>query len=127
VFQSDQARQLAKRLQALKARTNRSYEALARRVGVSSSTLHRYCHGETVPSSYEVIARFGMACGASEQEAAELLRYWALTMNTGQVMAPSPVAESQAGSRWRWLWLPAALLGVGLAGGTAIRRRRAKL
>lgn len=110
--QTDQAGELARRLRVLKVRTNRSYEALSRRIGVSSSTLHRYCSGEVVPPSYEVIARFGKACGASRQEAEELLRYWALAVNRPQ--RPFWRPESR--------WLAAALVVAGALGGLAWRR-----
>jgi transcriptional regulator with XRE-family HTH domain len=74
----NQVTQFAMRLHAMKLRTGRSYEALAQRVGVSSSTLHRYCRGTVLPPSYAVIARFSQVCGASNEEAAELLRQWIL-------------------------------------------------
>lgn len=74
----DSAKQFATRLHAVKLRSNRSYETLARRIGTSSSSLHRYCRGVTIPSTYDVVARFVRACGATEEEAADLLRSWAL-------------------------------------------------
>ncbi len=119
MFQSEHTTQLAKRLQIMKTRTNRSYEALARRVGVSSSTLHRYCRGETVPPSFDVIARFGQACGANSQETTELLRCWALAVNG----APATDANRRSGRRF---WWSVVLLGAGLAGGAAVRRRRTR-
>jgi hypothetical protein len=79
----DPVMRFATRLHAMKLRSNRSYEALARRVGTSSSSLHRYCRGVTVPSDYDVIARFGRACGATDEEAADLLHCWVLA--TGPV------------------------------------------
>jgi transcriptional regulator with XRE-family HTH domain len=112
--------QLAKRLQALKARTNRSYEALARRVGVSSSTLHRYCRGESIPADFGVLARFGTVCGATQQEATELLEYWALTMK------PDAGADrNQYPAATRRLWLPAVIVAAaGVLTGTVFRRYR---
>lgn len=113
MFQTNQAGELARRLQVLKVRTNRSYEALSRRVGVSSSTLHRYCSGEVVPPSYEVIVRFGKACGATREEAEELLRHWTLAVNHPQ----RPVRRSEEP-----MWLAAALVVAGAVGGLAWRR-----
>lgn len=84
MFRADRPARLAEQMHALKVRTNRSYEALANRVGVSRSTLHRYCRGETVPPDYEVIARFGRVCGASKEEIEELLRSWVRTVDAGR-------------------------------------------
>jgi transcriptional regulator with XRE-family HTH domain len=81
VARIEQGTPLARRMHALKVRTNRSYAALANRIGVSGSTLHRYCRGETVPPHIEVVARFAAVCGASGDESEELLRCWVLTMH----------------------------------------------
>jgi len=83
VVRTQQATPLAQRMHALKVRTNRSYEALANRIGVSGSTLHRYCRGETVPPRFELIARFAAVCGADQDESEELLRCWVLTTHPG--------------------------------------------
>lgn len=40
-------------LRRLKDRTDRSYASLARRVGMNTSTLHRYCAGEVVPQDFD--------------------------------------------------------------------------
>lgn len=120
--ESEQARQLARRLQSLKSRTNRSYEALARRVGVSSSTLHRYCRGEVVPPSYDLVARFSSVCGASREEAEELLRYWLLAVDGNR----RPVTGWRpAGVRRSWLVLVVA--AVGALGGVLWGRARGHL
>ena len=105
--ESMQARQLARRLQSLKTRTNRSYEALARRVGVSSSTLHRYCRGEVVPPSYDLVARFGAVCGASREEAEDLLRHWLLAVDGNR----RPVTGWRPAGVRR-LWLVAVVVGA---------------
>ncbi|WP_218952377.1 helix-turn-helix domain-containing protein [Amycolatopsis anabasis] len=74
---------LAEQMHSLKSRTNRSYASLARRIGVSSSSLHRYCRGESVPDSFEVLRRFGRLCGASPEEFSELTRSWARASGSG--------------------------------------------
>lgn len=104
MFQSEDATRLACLLQVLKDRTDRSYEALSRRVGVSRSALHRYCRGEVVPA-LEVVVRFGKVCGASPVEAEELLRYWALAVDRG----PRPR------TRRRWV-VPVAVVVAAICG-----------
>jgi hypothetical protein len=68
---------LAALLQELKDRTPFSYGALAKRLGVSPSTLHRYCRGTTVPADYAPIERFARLCKATPAELTELHRRWA--------------------------------------------------
>ncbi|GAB3440091.1 helix-turn-helix domain-containing protein [Actinophytocola sediminis] len=123
MFQSEQAGQLAERLRALKVRTNRSYEVLARRVGVSSSTLHRYCSGEVVPPNCAVLVRFCKVCGATREEAEELLAYWALAVNGNDQPPPTPQPD-EADVRRRWL-IPVAVL-AGVAGGALWRHGRSR-
>ncbi|OSC56417.1 hypothetical protein B5180_39205, partial [Streptomyces sp. BF-3] len=48
---------LAERLSALRERSGRTYASLARRIGVSGSTLHRYCTGQTVPAEFAPVER----------------------------------------------------------------------
>lgn len=69
---------LAAFLRTLKSRMDRSYEALAKRTGVSSSALHRYCAGTSVPADYGVVRHFAVECGATQQELRELHRLWTL-------------------------------------------------
>lgn len=68
---------LAALLQELKDRTPLSYSALAKRLGVGPSTLHRYCRGTTVPADYAPIERFARLCKATPAELTELHRRWA--------------------------------------------------
>jgi transcriptional regulator with XRE-family HTH domain len=68
---------LAALLQELKDRTPLSYSALAKRLGVGPSTLHRYCRGTTVPADYAPVERFARLCKASPAELTELHRRWA--------------------------------------------------
>jgi transcriptional regulator with XRE-family HTH domain len=117
VFQTDQARELARRLEVLKVRTNRSYETLSRRVGVSSSTLHRYCRGDVVPPTYDVVVRFCKVCGATREEAEDLLRCWSLA--TDRDRRPAPPWQRPVDGRW----LAAALAVAGAVGGLVWRRR----
>ncbi|MET8099125.1 helix-turn-helix domain-containing protein [Streptomyces sp. NPDC005236] len=70
----------AELLARLKARTDRSYAGLARRLDMNASTLHRYCAGETVPLDFAVVERFAALCGASPRERVELHRLWILAV-----------------------------------------------
>nr|WP_203731829.1 helix-turn-helix transcriptional regulator [Streptomyces sp. SID12501] len=63
-------------LTRLKGRTDRSYGSLARRLGMNTSTLHRYCSGDTVPLDFAPVERFAALCGASPEERVELHRRW---------------------------------------------------
>ncbi|MFF8830819.1 helix-turn-helix domain-containing protein [Streptomyces sp. NPDC015131] len=63
-------------LRALKERTDRSYGSLARRLGMNTSTLHRYCAGEAVPLDFAPVERFAALCGASPEQRLELHRHW---------------------------------------------------
>ncbi|MEV6190854.1 helix-turn-helix domain-containing protein [Streptomyces sp. NPDC051920] len=76
----DDVTRFAELLARLKARTDRSYAALARRLDMNASTLHRYCAGEAVPLDFGVVERFAALCGASPQERVELHRLWILAV-----------------------------------------------
>ncbi|MGH4031512.1 helix-turn-helix domain-containing protein [Actinomycetota bacterium Odt1-20B] len=69
--------ELAVLLQALKERCGRSYTALARRTGLSRSSVHRYCLGLTVPGSFGTVEAVARACGADQRELDRLYRAWA--------------------------------------------------
>ncbi|NYI06368.1 helix-turn-helix domain-containing protein [Allostreptomyces psammosilenae] len=73
-----ETRRLAELLTGLKNRSGRSYESLARRVGTSSSALHRYCNGDAVPGDFGTVERFARACGAGREELLEVHRQWIL-------------------------------------------------
>ncbi|WP_030766587.1 transcriptional regulator [Streptomyces sp. NRRL F-2664] len=73
-----EAEEFARLMRDLKERGGLSYGVLARRLHTSSSTLHRYCHGEAVPVEFAVVDRFARACGASAAEAVDLHRAWLL-------------------------------------------------
>ncbi|MFI8828418.1 helix-turn-helix domain-containing protein [Streptomyces sp. NPDC053431] len=72
----DGANGLAGLLRALKDRSGLSYGALAKRLHVSTSTLHRYCNGDAVPAEFAPVERLGRMCGASREELVELHRAW---------------------------------------------------
>ncbi|GAA0655738.1 hypothetical protein GCM10009535_38310 [Streptomyces thermocarboxydovorans] len=72
----DEVAGFAALLRELKERTDRSYGSLARRLGMNTSTLHRYCSGEAVPVDFAPIERFAALCGASAEERLELHRRW---------------------------------------------------
>ncbi|MFE8950185.1 helix-turn-helix domain-containing protein [Streptomyces sp. NPDC007856] len=75
---ADESRELGELLLALKERSGRSYGALGKRLHVSTSTLHRYCNGTTVPNEYAPLERFARVCGATPDELVELHRRWIL-------------------------------------------------
>ncbi|MFF8093059.1 helix-turn-helix domain-containing protein [Streptomyces sp. NPDC016675] len=76
----DAVAEFAALLRALKERTDRSYGSLARRLGMNTSTLHRYCAGDAVPLDFAPVERFAALCGASSQQRLELHRRWLLAV-----------------------------------------------
>ncbi|WP_229858812.1 helix-turn-helix domain-containing protein [Streptomyces anandii] len=84
VSTEDGVEQFAALLRRLKDRTDRSYGSLARRLGMNTSTLHRYCAGETVPQDYAPVERLAAFCGATPQERLDLHRLWLLAMTARQ-------------------------------------------
>ncbi|MGI5338898.1 helix-turn-helix domain-containing protein [Streptomyces sp. CA-181903] len=68
--------EFAARLRELKGRSGQSYGVLAKRLHMSTSTLHRYCHGVAVPTEYAPVERFARLCGAAPDELVELHRRW---------------------------------------------------
>ncbi|MFF7472657.1 helix-turn-helix domain-containing protein [Streptomyces sp. NPDC008092] len=65
-------------LRELKDRSGLSYGALAKRLHMSTSTLHRYCNGTAVPVEYAPVERLARVCRATPQELVELHRRWIL-------------------------------------------------
>ncbi|MFJ1752914.1 helix-turn-helix domain-containing protein [Kitasatospora sp. NPDC088134] len=89
--------EFAAMLRELKERSGRSYGALATRLHLSTSTLHRYCNGAAVPTEYAPVERLGRACGASGEELVELHRRWLLAdAARRRETAPEPAAEPAA-------------------------------
>ncbi|MEU8761103.1 helix-turn-helix transcriptional regulator [Streptomyces sp. NPDC048659] len=68
----------AELMRALKERSGLSYGALAKRLHVSTSTLHRYCNGDAVPTDFAPVERLGRLCGAGREELVALHRAWIL-------------------------------------------------
>ncbi|MEU0218535.1 helix-turn-helix transcriptional regulator [Streptomyces sp. NPDC006265] len=62
----------------LKERSGLSYGVLAKRLHMSTSTLHRYCNGDAVPTDYAPVERLARLCKASSAELVELHRRWVL-------------------------------------------------
>ncbi|CAO0829398.1 Helix-turn-helix domain-containing protein OS=Streptomyces microflavus OX=1919 GN=HUT09_32660 PE=4 SV=1 [Streptomyces microflavus] len=67
---------LAERLRELREGSGRTYASLARRIGVSGSTLHRYCTGQTVPAEFAPVERLARLCGRPGEEREALHRLW---------------------------------------------------
>ena len=94
--QTAESDEFAACLRALKKRANLSYETLAQKTGISSSSLHRYCSGSYVPQDYGSAHRFAAACGASPEELRRLHRLWALAdASRGSVQTPEAEPEPE--------------------------------
>ncbi|GAA3088261.1 helix-turn-helix domain-containing protein [Streptomyces rectiviolaceus] len=90
---------LAELLRELKERSGLSYGALAKRLHVSTSTLHRYVSGAAVPTEFAPLERLARVCGASREEMVEVHRRWILadaTRGDRKEAEPAPVAASDA-------------------------------
>ncbi|MFF5030413.1 helix-turn-helix domain-containing protein [Streptomyces collinus] len=84
VSTEDDVEQFAALLRRLKDRTDRSYGSLARRLGMNTSTLHRYCAGQAVPQDYVPVERLAAFCGATPEERLDLHRLWLLAVMARQ-------------------------------------------
>ncbi|GAA2763855.1 helix-turn-helix transcriptional regulator [Streptomyces paradoxus] len=93
------AADFAAQLGELKERSGLSYGVLAKRLHMSTSTLHRYCNGDAVPTDYAPVERFARLCKASPGELVELHRRWVLA-DAGRVRKGSggTGGEGTAGS-----------------------------
>ncbi|WP_405656483.1 helix-turn-helix domain-containing protein [Streptomyces sp. RK9] len=69
---------LAELLREFKERSGLSYGVLAKRLQMSTSTLHRYCNGDAVPTDFGPVERFARLCGATPEELVEVHRRWIL-------------------------------------------------
>ncbi|WP_432263998.1 helix-turn-helix domain-containing protein, partial [Streptomyces griseoflavus] len=85
--------EFARLLRELKERTDRSYGSLARRLNMNTSTLHRYCAGDTVPVEFAPVERFAVLCGASRAERLDLHHRWLRAMETRQRPHTPPPGE----------------------------------
>ncbi|WP_335974472.1 helix-turn-helix domain-containing protein [Streptomyces sp. CA2R106] len=74
----------------LKNRSGLSYGALAKRLHMSTSTLHRYCNGTAIPTEYAPVERLARACRATPQELVELHRRWVLADAIRRAKAAQP-------------------------------------
>ncbi|MFJ8863328.1 helix-turn-helix domain-containing protein [Streptomyces sp. NPDC102451] len=70
--------EFAAQLRELKGRSGLSYGALAQKLHMSTSTVHRYCNGDAVPHEYAPVERFARVCRASADELVALHRKWIL-------------------------------------------------
>ncbi|MFF2117212.1 helix-turn-helix domain-containing protein [Kitasatospora sp. NPDC058184] len=97
---SPAADDLAALLGELKERSGLSYGTLAKRLHLSTSTLHRYCIGAVVPPEFAPLDRLARLCRATPQELMELHRRWILAdgarrARPGQEAgAPVPAADA---------------------------------
>ncbi|MGW4024475.1 helix-turn-helix domain-containing protein [Streptomyces sp. NPDC005009] len=82
VSAQDDVAEFAALLRELKERTDRSYGSLARRLGMNTSTLHRYCAGDAVPVDFAPVERFAALCGASRAERLDLHHRWLRAVET---------------------------------------------
>ncbi|MDO0937596.1 helix-turn-helix transcriptional regulator [Streptomyces sp. DG2A-72] len=98
VPEEDDVARFAALLRQLKDRTDRSYGALARRLHMNTSTLHRYCAGEAVPVDFAPVERFAALCGASAEERLELHRLWLAAVAARQRPAGKPETTQAAAS-----------------------------
>ncbi|MGC4983344.1 helix-turn-helix domain-containing protein [Streptomyces sp. DT193] len=89
----DDVEEFAAMLRQLKARSDRSYAALARHLNMNASTLHRYCAGEAVPQGFAPMERFAALCGAAPAQRVELHRLWVLAVAARQRSRTTPGAE----------------------------------
>ncbi|MFJ6738449.1 helix-turn-helix domain-containing protein [Streptomyces sp. NPDC091279] len=92
----DDVEEFAALLRLLKARTDRSYGSLARRLSMNTSTLHRYCAGEAVPTEFAPVERLAAFCEATPEERHELHRRWLLAVAARQRPKPTEAAEAGA-------------------------------
>ncbi|MFJ6389396.1 helix-turn-helix domain-containing protein [Streptomyces sp. NPDC091972] len=87
----------ARRLRELKDRSGLSYGTLAKRLHMSTSTLHRYCNGTAVPVEYAPVERLARVCRATPQELVELHRHWILADAERGRRPDQPAAKTPAG------------------------------
>ncbi|MET9451614.1 helix-turn-helix domain-containing protein [Streptomyces cinerochromogenes] len=86
----------AELLRELKNRSGHSYGTLAKRLHMSTSTLHRYCNGDAVPADYAPVERLARLCRATPEELVELHRRWVLADAGRGRKEPRAVPEPQA-------------------------------
>ncbi|MFE6030159.1 helix-turn-helix domain-containing protein [Streptomyces niveus] len=122
-----EAKAFAELLTELKDRSGQSYGALAAKLHVSTSTLHRYCNGDAVPAEFSVAERFGRLCGAKGEEFVELHRRWILADEARRRSRSAPAAPVEVPSEEAAPDAPEAEPAVVAEPGTATSRRRKRL
>ncbi|MEU0344834.1 helix-turn-helix transcriptional regulator [Streptomyces bobili] len=90
------AAQFAELLRDLKDRSGLSYGTLAKRLHMSTSTLHRYCNGDAVPTDYAPVERLARLCKASPEQLVELHRRWVLADAGRGKKGSGPAAAEEA-------------------------------
>ncbi|MFD8693039.1 helix-turn-helix domain-containing protein [Streptomyces sp. NPDC059651] len=95
-------------LRGLKQRSGLSYGALAQKLHMSTSTIHRYCNGDAVPHDYAPVERFARVCRARSDELVALHRQWILAdeakrrgarkTESAEAVEPVTVASERAAS-----------------------------
>ncbi|MHA7959501.1 helix-turn-helix domain-containing protein [Streptomyces sp. L500] len=106
---AEETEEFAELLRELKARSGQSYAGLAKRLHMSTSTVHRYCNGDAVPAEYAPVERFARVCGAKPEELVELHRHWIL----------ADAARRRKAATSRAVAAPAATEGAAEAAATA--------
>ncbi|WP_443049433.1 helix-turn-helix domain-containing protein [Streptomyces sp. NBC_00178] len=86
----------AAELGRLKERSGLSYGALARKLHMSTSTVHRYCNGDAVPADYAPVERLARVCRANPGELVALHRRWILADEAKRRAARRPEAARSA-------------------------------
>ncbi|MFE5485146.1 helix-turn-helix domain-containing protein [Streptomyces sp. NPDC056527] len=87
----------AELVRELKERSGLSYGALAKKLHVSTSTLHRYCNGDAVPAEFAPVERLARLCGASRDEMIALHRHWILADEARRRGKNGPTASEPQG------------------------------
>ncbi|MFE6049206.1 helix-turn-helix domain-containing protein [Kitasatospora sp. NPDC056446] len=94
-----EAEEVARLLQELKSRSGLSYGALAKKLHVSTSALHRYCNGDVMPVEFAPLERLARLCRATPEERTELYRLWGIAhaaRANRQAPAPATAPETAA-------------------------------
>ncbi|MFJ6899928.1 helix-turn-helix domain-containing protein [Streptomyces hokutonensis] len=90
----DETADFAALIRELKDRSGLSYGVLAKRLHMSTSTLHRYCNGDAVPTEYAPVERFARLCKATPDELVEAHRRWILADGARQRERKSAAATA---------------------------------
>ncbi|MEU9082859.1 helix-turn-helix transcriptional regulator [Streptomyces sp. NPDC048357] len=88
----------ARQLRELKDRSGHSYGTLAKRLHMSTSTLHRYCRGDVLPTDYAPVERLARLCKATPGELVELHRHWVLADANRPRKGGGPSGRAPAGA-----------------------------